>query len=542
VLPNVSSPLANAGKSVNITTVQAEPMKDIIETFRTTTLSTKDPQYRDWLEAFWIACEEGHLAGVEKQVNRGVDINATAGPSDCISQYGTGLTAAVHNNHVEVVRFLLGHGARPNQPGNTKGVCLPLHIAASLGHKLIVKILLSHGANVHAQGGAYRFALTAAAVGGDISIMKLLLDQGADLKAHDMENETALHGAVIGGHLHAVQYLVRRGLDPNVSGHQGTALELAILLEQQNPGFGADIIQYLSGDMIDPTPPMARSPEPQRPKITLDTTSDAADEEVNKEILEILQALLRASLLLSAKDGKYQDVVDLLMPPDPVDPNQLCEHDEQYGYPLHAAAANGHWKVVILLLERGAEVNLQGLQLGTALHFAAYFGHAEVMIMLLAWGAEMNSISNIEGMRATPLELAATMGHTHCMLLLLKFGADVNLSGGTAGSPLHAAASSSNSLATTQLLLSYGANVCIGNSFGMSAADVARAAEQHPTKRLLKQWGCPRAGLLTPQRFLAWAASINVRVEQQQQQQQREQVVQNLIQQYAAGIKSEQVS
>lgn len=119
----------------------------------------------------------------------------------------------------------------------------------------------------------------------------------------------------------------------------------------------------------------------------------------------------------------------------------------------------------------------------------------------------MNSISNIKGLRAPPLELAATMSHTHCMLLLLIFGADVNLSGRTAGSPLHAA---------TQLLLSYGANVGIRNSFSVSAADIVRATEQHPTKRLLKQWGRPRAGFLTPQRFLAWAASINVRVEQQQ--------------------------
>lgn len=113
---HVSSPLANAGMPVNIMAIQAEPINDITETLRTTSLSTKFPQHRDWLEAFWIACEEDHFAGVEKQAIRGVDVNATVGPSDCISQYGTGLTGAVHTNRVEVVRSLFEHGARPNQP------------------------------------------------------------------------------------------------------------------------------------------------------------------------------------------------------------------------------------------------------------------------------------------------------------------------------------------------------------------------------------------------------------------------------------------
>lgn len=66
----------------------------------------------------------------------------------------------------------------------------------------------------------------------------------------------------------------------------------SLLLEQKTPGFGADILRYLSGDTIDPAPSRACSPEPHGTKITLDITSDAADEELNKEILEILQALL----------------------------------------------------------------------------------------------------------------------------------------------------------------------------------------------------------------------------------------------------------
>jgi ankyrin repeat protein len=176
-----------------------------------------------------------------------------------------------------------------------------------------------------------------------------------------------------------MQLLLMVMFRPSIASDEGWIPTLAVtkaqhpnslLLEQQMPGFGADIIRYLSGDTIDPAPLRARNSEPQRTKITLDTSSDAADEEVNKRILEIFQTLLRASLLLSAKGGKCQDIVDLLMPLDPVDLNSYVSMMSNTDTPLHAAAANGHWKVAILLLERGAKVNLQGLQLGTTLHVA----------------------------------------------------------------------------------------------------------------------------------------------------------------------------
>jgi ankyrin repeat protein len=162
-------------------------------------------------------------------------------------------------------------------------------------------------------------------------------------------------------------------------------------------------------------------------------------------------------------------------------------------------------------------------------------------MILLAWGAEVNSVSNIETLQMTPLEMAAGMGQLACMELLLRCGAGINLTGGTAGSPLHAAASSPNSLQATQLLLSHGANVMVVNSLGLSPADVARSSENHQTKELLKQRGCPRAKYFSAQRLLAWSLSVNVRA-QQQQQVQREKAMQDLIQQYAAAMISEQAA
>jgi hypothetical protein len=42
------------------------------------------PISKDQPEAFWISVDEGHYNQVEKQIQRGVDVNAVAKGSDCI--------------------------------------------------------------------------------------------------------------------------------------------------------------------------------------------------------------------------------------------------------------------------------------------------------------------------------------------------------------------------------------------------------------------------------------------------------------------------
>jgi hypothetical protein len=58
----------------------------------------------------------------------------------------------------------------------------------------------------------------------------------------------------------------------------------------------------------------------QKQNLTVDTSSNEVEEMINKQVHETLQTLLRASLLLSAIVGKYQDVIESLAHLDPVDP------------------------------------------------------------------------------------------------------------------------------------------------------------------------------------------------------------------------------
>jgi ankyrin repeat protein len=56
--------------------------------------------------------------------------------------------------------------------------------------------------------------------------------------------------------------------------------------------------------------------------------------------------------------------------------------------PLLLAAENRHKQVVKLLLDKGAEVNVQGGVYGNALQAASQGGHKAVVKLLVAWGAK----------------------------------------------------------------------------------------------------------------------------------------------------------
>lgn len=88
---------------------------------------------------------------------------------------------------------------------------------------------------------------------------------------------------------------------------------------------------------------------------------------------------------------------------------------------LLAAASIGDLGLVHRLLQQGANVDLQNESGWTPLMYAAHYGHYNVVKMLIDYGANVNITEKIQG--RTPLMLAASCGHTRCIEVLITLGA-----------------------------------------------------------------------------------------------------------------------
>ena len=145
----------------------------------------------------------------------------------------------------------------------------------------------------------------------------------------------------------------------------------------------------------------------------------------------IVQLLLEAGTDVNIADDDYDE--------DDVD--DIYGHDYEYYYnsrtALHLAAENGHYNVVKLLLEAGANKNAAVRGGSTALHLAALMGHPEVVELLLEAGAHKDAA---DGGGRTALHDAAENGRLEVVKLLLEAGADKDAADHYGATALHWAA------------------------------------------------------------------------------------------------------
>jgi uncharacterized protein len=92
--------------------------------------------------------------------------------------------------------------------------------------------------------------------------------------------------------------------------------------------------------------------------------------------------------------------------------------------PIHEAAMRGDTPRVQQLLDKGTDVNAKDVANQTALIYAASLGHTETVVLLLNRGANINATGDVVGW--TALLCAAQAGHTECVKVLLEHGANLD--------------------------------------------------------------------------------------------------------------------
>ncbi|KAJ6081904.1 hypothetical protein N7499_006778 [Penicillium canescens] len=105
---------------------------------------------------------------------------------------------------------------------------------------------------------------------------------------------------------------------------------------------------------------------------------------------------------------------------------------ENSGNVLQAASHRSRRRAVQILLERGADVHVEGRTYRNALYAASFLGHDKVVQVLEDKGAYVNSFGGVEencteGQYGTALQAASFRDHDRAVQMLLNKGADMNL-------------------------------------------------------------------------------------------------------------------
>jgi ankyrin repeat protein len=322
--------------------------------------------HRTPLLAAW---EDGLIDVVRWLLHHGADANSQD------NEQRSPIYRAVAFESLEIVQTLLGHGVRVNTA--IIGGTTPLHTSTSFRSVQIMKLLLQHGADVNAQDEDHSTPLHWASFHGQFNATRLLLDHHADIDAEDKEGMTPLHLASSRLDADIISLLPDRGANANVEDKEGwTPLHLVSL------GGGTQTVRLL---------------------FDRGANANAKDKDG------------RTPLHLASYRG-HTEIVRLLLDRGA---NANSEDKEEWT-PLHLAALDGYTEIVDLLLDHGANTNAEDKEGRTSLHLTC---HATTARLLLNRGAIADA-KNKKG--RTALQVALTLGLDDIVQILTEHGAQMD--------------------------------------------------------------------------------------------------------------------
>ncbi|KAL6821876.1 ankyrin repeat-containing domain protein [Trichoderma sp. SZMC 28015] len=339
---------------------------------------------------------------------------------------------AAHGEHLNLVTLLLENGADSSAVNRSSET--PLHYAAYSGHAGIAKLLLQHGANCLIQNSEGVIPLHQAVGRGNLDVAQLLISQDADQKnIRDTSSQTPLHTAAIAGQAKTLQLLLDHGVDISVVDEDGcTPLITASFF-----GFTEVVRILLSwGSNVNVTDPKAELLLQNGADMTLldnITGWPALFHAAYYGSVDIFRALLTQGAdikftsrngydaLLSATEGGQNSVIKVLLEHG-IDVSS--SRPKKAGTPLGMAIRNGHYEVVELLLNNGANYNAVLETDWLPLTLASYEGQVNIAKLFLGLGADINE-STSDGL--TPLVNAIWNNKVDMVQFLLENGADPSI-------------------------------------------------------------------------------------------------------------------
>ncbi|XP_048257923.1 ankyrin repeat domain-containing protein 50-like isoform X10 [Haliotis rufescens] len=223
-----SSDPSHGERAAQMTTVTTHASSDQSRTTRTPVTTTKKPATQATpspadCEDLHNASGDGDLEEVKRVLSRGVDVNCRVGGSrtpvefvlslnvvDIDSRGGgswTPVMRAAYRGHRDVVELLVNKGADVSLVDKDGDNIL--HLACIRGHLEIVKFVLSlNVVDINSRGGGSWTPVMRATNRGHRYVVELLVSKGADVSLVDGDGNNILHLACSQGHLETVEFVL----------------------------------------------------------------------------------------------------------------------------------------------------------------------------------------------------------------------------------------------------------------------------------------------------------------------------------------------
>jgi ankyrin repeat protein len=277
---------------------------------------------------------------------------------------GTALHVASLLGNEVAAKTLLGRGALVDSTDEFHRT--PLHLAATNGHIRLVQLLLTHSANPNARDSWLQTPGLYAAC-GQMAILQVLISHGADLDARDLGGRGALHLAALSGRADIFSYLTFSGHDLAFKDRDGRSPTLNALVSRSGP-LTSFILNYapLSEGCVSRNFGILHS-------------FDFGDERLLKRVLKRIPKDDLTTLI------NYR--------------TSTCSS------PLYAAASAGNCYAMRMLLDAGAQLDIEGGDFGSPLMAACAIGRLPAVKMLVRLGARLAYIKE-NGIALTAFEAA----------------------------------------------------------------------------------------------------------------------------------------
>lgn len=383
--------------------------------------------------ALMHAAGEGHVDFVQLLLEKGAQVNTR-------TDEGTALIEAVIGGHTEIVKLLLASGADVKAVNHLNEQAVILAARQRNYRKPsvepsaeILQLLLAQGADPNATN---RYGETALMFANTAAKVKLLVAAGAQLETKDEEGRTALHKAALKGDAGVAGAMIASGANVNAADNEGSNA-LLHALDNENLAYGDD-----------------RATLPKRRLEVAQTLLLAKSLDVNAQNNDGETALMRAvrlenaelvkALLTRGADRKRIDVfgdtaATLAYASAKTDLEQLLPAPKFKRQPvnvlnafLRTAIGRKDEPRVRELLNAGADPNYE-YAIGyahksiktTVLVLAAGLGQPSIVQLLLDKGADVNAQGLISGSEhglkyGTALEAAESSNKPDVVALLRK--------------------------------------------------------------------------------------------------------------------------